>query len=213
MKTDHVDLLNWVTKEPNGCITLKKDAPFLRYPENNPNNKPQIKSNTLKGHNAQSRSNVYGIQKFAWVVLGKNAYENEQQYTTTCGNPMCMNPEHIVPLNAQPKISNGKPVNTGSLKKLREYQQVMRLSANGAAVKDIAEIVGLSQSCINKWRNQMLEDLFGEDYNWKDFQQARDIMDGMRYAEERRNHKSSEALVEMLRMKTTPRETMFEVIE
>lgn len=180
-----LDLVKWVTNEPNGCITLNKAAPFLRYPHDNPNNKPQIKASRLPGHDIEASTGMYGIQKYALVVLGHQPYDSENIYTTTCGNPLCMNPDHIV-VKTTKNNNDAKPVNKGSLTKLRKYQQVMRMLARNETIEEVSRVTNLSKSCIRQYRKAMLEDLFGDDYNWKDFLQARDIMDGMRWSQERR---------------------------
>lgn len=186
-----MDLITWVTQQPNGCITLDKNAPFLRYPNHNPNHKPQIKAKTLDGHDYPQNTSVYGIQKYALTVLGNEAYDNEHQYETSCGNPLCMNPEHIIRKGSSNKSSKKKSVNTGSLVKLNKYQEVMRLSVQGVKSTDIAERVGMSASAVCCWRNQMMSDLLGDDYRWNDFLRIRDIADGMRYAEDKRNDPKS----------------------
>ena len=202
------DLIQWVNRDPKTeCMLLDPYAPFLTYRNEG---KPQIVATPIKGHETRNSSIPYGIQGYAWVELGKNEYVSQRRFTTTCGNPYCMNPDHIVPCNSnynKPKVKS----TDGSVIKLKEYQQVMRYSAQGMKPKDIAERVSVCEGTINKWRSQMIMDLLGEDYKWSDLLIAIDVADGMRWSKDKREGKSQKLLVEMLsQSKKEPVTNLFE---
>jgi len=195
--TNPYDLIQWVkTDTETDCMILDENAPFLQY---RTEGKPQIMAKPLDGHETRSRAVPYGIQGFAWVELGKNEYIPQRRFTTTCGNPFCMNPKHIIPcnMNDAPKVKSSD----GSLIKLREYQSVMRYSAQGMKPKEIAERVSVCEGTVNKWRAQMMLDLLGEDYKWSDLLVAIDVADGMRWSKDKREGRSSQRLVEMFNFK------------
>ena len=149
------ELIPWTTFTDDGCITINKDAPFLNY-KNNKQTKPVIDSVAFEGDNARFSKNSYGIQHYAWVMLGeKEMHIKEGTFSTTCGNELCMNPDHIVwtpPKTTRVvKSSPKKPVTKtiGANKKLDEFEKVNTLAMSGLSNKQIAMATDLSESKIN----------------------------------------------------------------
>ena len=192
--TNPYDLIQWVKTDPNTeCMLLDLNAPFLEY---RTGGKPQLRAKALSGHTTKNKSVPYGIQQYAWVELGKNEYVSQRRFSTTCGNPLCMNPKHIIPQDVN--ADNNTPVK-GSVTKLNQYREVMRLSANGLTPKEIASMVAVCEGTVHKYRAQMIEDLLGEDYKWSDLITAINVADGMRWAQQRRAKSPKELLMENLK--------------
>ena len=90
------DIAEWMHQDPNtGCITIDERCPWVVRTK--PNAKPQIRCWTLNPEKQDKHNNnLHSLQMFAWVVLGKNPYPGRRQFKTTCGNPLCMNPDHLI---------------------------------------------------------------------------------------------------------------------
>tara|TARA_R110002012_G_scaffold293118_2_gene488700 strand:+ start:2649 stop:3344 length:696 start_codon:yes stop_codon:yes gene_type:complete len=90
------DIVQWVNVDSKtDCITFKDDCPYtVKLAEKN---KTQIRCWTLNParKDEYKNGNLYGLQTFGYVVLGKNKYPGKREYKTTCGNPNCINPNHI----------------------------------------------------------------------------------------------------------------------
>ena len=172
-----VEIHKWIRyDEQTECMLLKETAPFLKY---RGCTKPSIMSTPIKGHNATTSYVPYGIQGWAWVVLGGNEFTRKTNYKTSCGNPLCMNPDHIIE-PTETCVSNPKPRKE---KRMREYNEVIRLSSNPFfSTAQVAEQMGMDVRQVRDYRNMLLTNLLGDGYRWKDLLYALDVAEGIRYA-------------------------------
>jgi hypothetical protein len=179
----------------DGCIIMESDPnknPFINYPMGQDNAVIRVYLPDVK-NKWQTRS----IQAFANQFLYGKEYIPQRHMTTTCGNPFCISEDHIKYRVSDEEYYSRKKALDTSLKamktsnnaetKLRDYQAVMRLSVEGLTSSEISHQMGISKSTVDTYRAEMLTDLLGDDYDWNDFNRIRDIADGMRYAEEKRD--------------------------
>lgn len=219
-----------IKREADGCIVMESDPnknPYIGYPHNSKN--AVIRVFIPNPEDGKKKWQTRSIQAFALEFLYGEKYYRNRQTTTTCGNPFCITREHIkysVPNKlyfqrqeaykrkkekAQKKMA--KPIVAEQPTKshdLTEMLRVIELLVCDRSLVGVAETLGIQLSKAEEYRKMFIEAALGEGYTIDDFLQLRDIADGMRWAKERREKTPAASLREML--KTTPRETMFEVI-
>ena len=188
--TDPMELmLNWIT-HTDGCMLIKEDAPYLDY-KGNPTGKPSIRSLKLDGDNCSRPHNSYSIQNYAWVAFGKNELKKKSgTWSTTCGNDLCMNPDHIVwtapstkPRKA-PATTKATIINKGSVVKLKQYKEVCWMAMEGISTKDIANELNISEPTVNTHKRSMTQ-MFGGDFRFSDLVKMKHMMHALKRAEDK----------------------------
>jgi hypothetical protein len=219
-----------IKREADGCIVMESDKNknrYITYPHDSKNAVIRVFiPNPDNGKKWQTRS----IQAFALEFLYGEKYYRNRQTTTTCGNPFCITREHIKysvsdelyfqrqeaykrkKEKAQNKMT--KPVVAEQPTKshdLTEMLRVIELLGCNRSLVGVAQDVGIELTKAAEYRKMFIEAALGEGYTIDDFLQLRDIADGMRWAKERREKSPVASLREML--KTTPRQTMFDMFD
>lgn len=189
--TNPFDLIKWITNDDRSeCMLLDPEAPFLAY---RTDGKPQIKSVPIDGHETKSAYVPYGIQGYAYSVLGNNEFVPKRQFKTTCGNPYCMNPEHIVPCEATPKPTDYYEAADIPPSHWQVHRQMHRMFGLRMTDEQISKRLDMRPAVVAIHRYNLLNDLMGEGFDWKDLEYALDVAEGIKYA----NKSSSQRLVDM----------------
>ena len=159
------------------CWTLDKNASFVLQPyPNHHSPKPMIRCYPLD-KKKKRKITSQGIQNFALAIFGNKDYKDiaHQEWTTTCGNPYCMNPAHIVKGDARAKklLQIKTALEDPKFDSLADFLNVLAHPFRDDERKE-------------SYQRMLTTTLLGEDYEWSDLQKAIDIAEGVRFAEQKR---------------------------
>ena len=181
------------------CWTMNKDASFLLNPYPNTTAvKPMIRCYPLD-KNKKRKMTSQGLQNFALVMFSRKdgsqkTYKEvaHQEWTTTCGNPYCMNPEHIVKGTGRSNRRDNKIIeiknalDNPKFDSLAEFLNVMDYATIQKDENKIAKRYNMSLDSVKHYKHVMVEAFLGEGYTWEEFMHAVDVAEGIRHAEQRR---------------------------
>lgn len=174
------DVMQYVTQQPNGCWLIDEDAPFvIKQSRGNLN----IRSKLLPGHKLDTvhTTSLYGFQNYSWVAFGYNPLKKGQRFKTTCGNPKCVNPKHLIPDMSSPlrgKSKRKEKQSTSQSTKADRVFKVIELTSRGMKRCAIAKELGVTPKTIQTIQERLLMSVFGHtDASVKDF------VDGIIFAE------------------------------
>lgn len=173
-----VEIHKWIKyDEQTECMLLKENAPFLKY---RACDKPSIMSVPIPGHDTRNAYVPYGIQGWAIVCLGGKEFIPKTNYRTTCGNPLCMNPDHIV----APETNTVSSPSKSERDKLKDFMQVMKWSSTNMSPAKIADVMCIPVQQVRRYRSKLIKNLLGEGYKWSDLQYAITVAEGIKYADQ-----------------------------
>ena len=168
------EVMLWIRPTVDGCWFLDENAPFLTK---SPRGHLGIRSKLLPGHTDVSNStSVYGLQNYSWVAFGNHELKRGQRFKTTCGNPKCMNPEHLIvdessPIRGTSKRKEKQAVSQST--KADRVFKVIELTSRGMKRCSIAKELGVTPKTIQTIQERMLMSVFGHtDASIKDFVEA-----------------------------------------
>lgn len=183
------DVMQYVTQQPNGCWLIDESAPFV-VKQNRGN--MNIRSKLLPGHTLDTvhTTSLYGFQNYSWVAFGYNPLKKGQRFKTTCGNPKCVNPKHLIPDVSSPVrgISKTKEAKDKTQRtKADRVFKVIELTSRGMKRCAIAEELGVTPKTIQTIQERFLLSIFGhDDASVKDFVEAVQFAESFFYVRERR---------------------------
>jgi hypothetical protein len=194
-----------LTRNDKGCWLLNKDAPF--YTRANEDATPTVRMwvEEDEGPNWVSRS----IANFGKAIAGEEYYPR-RHITHTCGNPFCMNPDHLeykVPdeiyHSRQDKIKakaeKPKVIETpkydlepGDDVTLTQFLIVTRMTSMNECITAIKEQSGLDYSAIARCRKELVGALFDDpSYTIQELYLVMDMISGLKLAQTNRNFQTA----------------------
>lgn len=213
----------------DSCWTIRPETDFILNPRKGHHSpKPLIYGLTLDKEAKKERlkkPTTHGLQNFALVIFGNKTYAEvrKQKYTTTCGNPYCMNPKHIKLADMSRPQSHPYygPVDTKleqiqkalaspRFDSLADFLNVIRHRATFSDKTHVLKHHKLTEKELEAYEQILLETLLGEGYTWEDLTVALDVADGMRYAKQKRTpNYAANTLREQLREKALQAQDLF----